>query len=222
MFGQLGSKVSDALQTEFFQWFHLEKTGEVAEGDFKTQTYQPTAEQFHDLVKVSLTADKSQTLKKVALAIKRSFIDSPQDSVLAADITKSFLGAALNMDDAGAMATAMAQIRGHQPASSHMQRITTAQGSAREDEIFEKVKQALDSGGQVYASMKTLEQEGQHLKASSVPQKTQPLPGEGEPAFLVYSGKRRQLEQKMSHGMLRMTNGPVDGAERLTITVSPA
>lgn len=46
-------------------------------------------------------------------------------------------------------------------------------------------------------------------------------PGEGEPEFLTYAGKRRRLEKSLVAMNLEMVNGLVDGVEHLTVRISP-
>lgn len=226
MFGQLGSTIQEALSTEFFHWFHLEKTGGSQDGDLAYQTYQPTAPQFHDLVQVTLTADRAESLKNVQLSIQRSFVDDPEHHTLATDIAKSFLNAALNPDDAGMMGTAMLQIRKYKPAASRMLNKSVAAaapggGQPSGDDAFEEIKQAIEAGRPVYLTTKQFKMEGGNMVPVDPPEYVAPLPGEGEPAYLTYSGKRRQLEQKLRHSVLRMVNGSRNGSEQLIISVSP-
>jgi hypothetical protein len=226
MFGQFGSTVSQALATEFFQWFHLTKTGETPDGGVVHRTYQPRAPQFHDLVRVTLTADPSDSLKAVELAVKRSFIDSPTDYRLANDISEKFLLASLENEDAATMADAMSQIRDYQPANSEMTTLHMGSGAgagkaATDEEVFQAMKNATATGRPIYATMKNFKQEGSRMVPVDQPRPEAPLPGEGDPAYLVYTGKRRQLEQKLGKALLRMTNGDVSGARHLTISVSP-
>jgi hypothetical protein len=49
----------------------------------------------------------------------------------------------------------------------------------------------------------------------------EPAPGEGEPAYFVYAGKRRSLDRALNAAKVSMLNEPVDGSEHLTITVAP-
>ena len=230
MLGQLGSTVSDAMATEFFQWFHLGKTGESAGGGGLTNhVYQPTAPKFHDLVRVTLTTDGRGELRQAQLAVPRSFIDSPKEFTLAADITKNFLAVSLAPQDAAALEEAMVQIRNHRPTQSEMTSMrvgASASDKSGEDETrkmneeFKAMKRANDAGEPIYTRMKRFKQEGSRLVPVDEPAPEPPLPGEGEPAYLVYTGKRRQLEQKLSDVTLRMANGNVAGSEQLTITVS--
>src|ERR1700722_1920195 len=111
MFGQFGSSISEALSTEFFQWFRLEKTAESRKGDLTNRSYRPTAQQFHDLIEVTLTADPTERLRSVQMSIRRSFIDNPHHFTMAADISKSFLQAALESSDLAILHDAMIRIR---------------------------------------------------------------------------------------------------------------
>jgi hypothetical protein len=228
MFGVFGNSVSQALQSEFFQWFHLDETGQVPDGKLTRTTFQPTAAQFHDLVRVVLTVDGKQTLRGASLVIKRSFIEDPMHQTLANDITKSFLMAVLEGEDAATIRRAADQIRQHEPAGSRMQRISTSPAAgpaggagASDDDLFDQIKQAIDSGRPVYATSKSFKADETGFKPVSSTGGGPLAPGEGEPGYMVYTGKRRQFDQQLSQVKLHMGNGPVDGAEQLTISVTP-
>ena len=225
MFGQFGSSISEALSTEFFQWFHLEKTGEFRDGDISHQSYQPTAPQFHDLVQITIAADRNQSLRGVQMSIRRSFIDSPRDFTMAADISKSFLLAALEPDDVAAMHHTMTQIRQYNPVSSAMETKTLSPAVPDDEETstgddFEAIKRSIDRGEPVYATMRGFRIEGGKMVPVEDPKQGPLLPGEGEPAYLSYIGKRRQLELKLNHSLLRMANGNASGVELFVISVT--
>lgn len=226
MIGQFGSKISDALSTEFFQWFHLEKTGESIEGGVYHLKYQPTSPQFHDLVCVTMTADSRGALRGMRMSVRRSFVDDPQHFTMAADISKSFLLAALETDDASIMRKSMTQIRQYTPASSEMvaRPISSTQkgkDQRSQDDIFESIKNAIDAGQPVYTRMKDFARAGNRMVPVGQTSQAALLPGEGEPAYLAYSGKRRQLEIRLTHSLLQLVNGNDAGFEQLQISVTP-
>jgi hypothetical protein len=226
MFGHFGSSISDALSTEFFQWFHLEKTGESHDGDISHQRYQPTAPQFHDLVQVTISADRNQSLRGVQMSIRRSFIDSPRDFTMAADILKSFLMAALEPDDVAAIHDALTQIRRYNPSSSAMATMTLSPGvlddvETSTDDAFEAIKRSIDRGEPAYANMRAFKIEGGKMVPVDDPKQGPLLPGEGEPAYLAYIGKRRQLELRLNYSLLQMANGNASGVEQFVISVTP-
>jgi hypothetical protein len=119
-FGVLGSRVGDAKRAEFFTWFHLEETERVAQGALTNLKFRPTSEQFHDLVAVEMLVDKNEQLQSVTLSIQRAFIDHRQQFTFAADITKSFLVAALDRKDIEMIGEAAMQIRRYHPTISEM------------------------------------------------------------------------------------------------------
>jgi hypothetical protein len=228
MFGVLGNSIAQASKSEFFQWFHLKESGQAPEGQLTRRTFQPTAPQFHDLVRVVLTADSKQTLRGASLVIKRSFIEDPMHHTLANDITKSFLMAVLEGEDATTVSRTAGQIRQHDPAGSRMHQMSTSGAAASsggaegsDDDFFQQMKKAIDSGRPVYATSKSFKADESGFKPVSSPSGGPLAPGEGEPGYMVYTGKRRQFDQQLSEVKLHMRNGPVDGAEQLTISVSP-
>jgi len=120
MSGVFGNTLAQAKRSEFFVWFHLEETSRKQEGALTVLTFRPTSDQFHDLVAVEMTTDANDGLRAAALVIQRAFIDHTQSFTFAADITKSFLVAALEPADIGLIGEAALQIRGYQPAGSGM------------------------------------------------------------------------------------------------------
>jgi hypothetical protein len=84
-FGQFGSTLDAAKQTQFFTWFHMVQT----EVDGGAATFQPSGPRFHDLVKLRVNTMAGE-IRSMTLAVRRSFIDG-RDSVFARDISKSFL-----------------------------------------------------------------------------------------------------------------------------------
>jgi len=225
MFGQFGSSISEALSTEFFQWFHLGKTGQLLDADGFRYKYQPTSSQFHDLVDVTLMASPAESLRGVQISIRRSFIDDPHHFTMAADISQSFLLAALKSNEAAVMSKALTQIRQYTPASSEMAILPTpTAGGDRTDTSRhlrdEAITRSIDIGLPVYFTTKSFIREGDKMIPYHVPRVPPPLPGEGEPQYLVYTGKRRRLELKLSENLLRMDNLKDEGNERLAILVT--
>jgi hypothetical protein len=98
-FSGFGNTLDNAKKTDFFQFFHLEQTGESSVKDGKTIVFQPSGEKFHDLVRVYMTVDSKGLIQGASLELSRSFVDSPQDGIYARDIAKSFLSGAIEPQD---------------------------------------------------------------------------------------------------------------------------
>src|SRR5580658_3992168 len=98
-FSGFGNTLDNAKKTDFFQFFHLEQTGESAVKDGKIIVFQPSGEKFHDLVRVYMTVDSKALIQGVELELSRSSVDSPSDGIYARDIAKSFLQAAVDPQD---------------------------------------------------------------------------------------------------------------------------
>jgi hypothetical protein len=180
MFGVFGETLAQAQRSEFFVWFHLGETAKETSGGLTTRTFRPSAKQFYDLVAVQLSMDEHDRLQSSGLMVHRAFIDDPESSTFAADITKSFLVASLDPPDLEVMAEAAMQIRAYAAPGSRMkQMFLRGEGPA-------------------------------------------PLaPGEGEPEYLTYAGKRRQFQRALNGTNLAMLNETDNGVEQLRITITP-
>jgi hypothetical protein len=84
--------LGEALRTDFFQWFHL---APAERPDSHTTWFKPSGASFRELVTVTIGTDDTSRIAIVELMLARSFIEDPQQGMFAADIAKSFLGAAL-------------------------------------------------------------------------------------------------------------------------------
>ena len=90
-FGQLGGRLDQVRETEFFRWFHLEQTDLNRVGAQTVVAFKPSGEKFRPLVTV--TTDGQDRLKALELVLSRVFVDDLKDGVFARDIVKSFLSA---------------------------------------------------------------------------------------------------------------------------------
>jgi len=109
--GFLGRPLAEALQSGFFNWFHLLETGSAAAaGGGRIISYKPSGARFHQLVTLEVTVDAAGTVGRMDLWLLRSFIDNPGDAPFARDITKSFLNDAPPADDAAALATLAGEV----------------------------------------------------------------------------------------------------------------
>jgi hypothetical protein len=107
--GLLGAKLSVAqTRADFFCFFNFSPIGteELSVGT-KVISFKPTGDAFRALVTLRVTTDDQGIIKKLDLAVARSFIDDPKKCVYAADLVKSFLtdaAATTERDDVGLLA----------------------------------------------------------------------------------------------------------------------
>ncbi len=94
--GLVGMRRDEAALTGFFQWFHLEP---AARPDARTTLFKPSGASFRELVTITVRTDEAARIAAIELVIARSFIEDPRQGMFAADIAKSFLGAALAAPD---------------------------------------------------------------------------------------------------------------------------
>ena len=90
-FGQLGGRLDQARETEFFRWFHLEQTDLSRAGAQTVVAFKPSGEKFRPLVTLNVTTDGQGGLQALELVVSRVFVDDPKDGVFARDIVKSLL-----------------------------------------------------------------------------------------------------------------------------------
>ena len=91
----IGMTVEQALKTDFFTFFHLEKSGERG-GKIE---FKPSGERFHDLVTVSVGLGDKSHIGSMELIMKRSFVDDKSNGAYARDIAGSFLRGALTASE---------------------------------------------------------------------------------------------------------------------------
>jgi hypothetical protein len=107
--GLLGAKLSVAqTRADFFCFFNFSPIGtEKLPDGTKVVSFKPTGDAFRALVTLRVTTDDQGIIKKLDLAVARSFIDDPKKCVYAADLVKSFLtdaAATTERDDVGLLA----------------------------------------------------------------------------------------------------------------------
>ena len=89
----LGAKLSVVQnEADFFRFFNFSPIGKEKLPDgSKVISFKPTGDAFRALVTLRATTDDQGIIKKLDLAVARSFIDDPKKCVYAADLVKSFL-----------------------------------------------------------------------------------------------------------------------------------
>lgn len=90
----LGLALEVARKSWFFEWFHLEPLTEERPGHGQLVRFAPAGGAFHDLVALDLSLDADGRIAAASLGLDRRFIENPDDTGYAADITQSFLRAA--------------------------------------------------------------------------------------------------------------------------------
>jgi hypothetical protein len=89
----LGRKLTQAVDHEFFRWFHLvryEAPRDLADGA-TWHGFRPDGAKFRDLVTVNLETDSAGRIADAKLCLDRAFIEHPKDGAFARDITVSYL-----------------------------------------------------------------------------------------------------------------------------------
>lgn len=91
--GLLGAKLSEVqTRADFFVFFNFSPIGtEKLPDGTKVISFKPTGAAFSALVTLRVSTDDQGIIKKLDLAVARSFIDDPKKCVYSADLVKSFL-----------------------------------------------------------------------------------------------------------------------------------
>jgi hypothetical protein len=89
----LGMQSSDALKTEFFNWFHLRETDRHPQDGNKTiVTFRPEGESVRNFVTLYVSINAQGEITSLRLDLSRTFADDNRSTgMLARDISKSLL-----------------------------------------------------------------------------------------------------------------------------------
>jgi len=101
----IGSKLTQALDQEFFRWFSLERyepSRTLADGS-SWHGFRPSGETFKTLVTVNLET-AGDRITDATLCLDRAFVEHPKDGAFARDITASFLRWVLSANQQAAIA----------------------------------------------------------------------------------------------------------------------
>lgn len=116
--GLLGSRLEDAVRTDFFTFFRLKATGAVLALE-KTYIagFKPEGPQFRELVSVAVTLDASDQIVGIELSLARSFVNQEINGIFARDIAKSLLRSAVPPEDEKAIVDLANEIEFPEPDS---------------------------------------------------------------------------------------------------------
>jgi hypothetical protein len=115
----LGMRLSDAEKTDFFSWFHLREIDRHKDAGGQTiVVFKPEGESVRDFVTVVVTLNNQDKINSMELDISRVFAnDERATGVLARDISKSLLLAALPEPDRDTIRDLIAAIASPAPNS---------------------------------------------------------------------------------------------------------
>lgn len=124
--GLLGSKLSVVQKTsDLFLFFNFAPIGEEKLPDgTQVTSFKPTGDAFKALVTLIVTTDDRGTIKKLQLAVVRSFIDDPQKCIYSADLVKSFLSSAAATSDNDPVGSLAREISARSMAKSTLTMLT--------------------------------------------------------------------------------------------------
>jgi hypothetical protein len=95
-FGQLGGRLEQARETNFFRWFNLQENAQQRNGAQTVITFKPGGQKFRHQVTLLVTTDPQDHIQVLELVLARAFVDNPRDGIFARDLAKSFLQAAVS------------------------------------------------------------------------------------------------------------------------------
>ena len=108
----LGRGLKEALDHEFFRWFHLaryEPPQALADGG-TWHGFRPQGEKFSALVTVNLETDDAACVTDVTLCLDRAFVEDRNEGAFARDITASFLRWAMRPEEQPLLADLFAEL----------------------------------------------------------------------------------------------------------------
>jgi len=210
-----GMQLADAKKEDFFVFFRLQETGRKPRSkDMTDVRFQPpAASNFWKLVTVVLTVDKDEHICDMQLTLKRSFIDDQKHGVFARDLAKSFLVATIPESDYHSARDLVNEIFFRQQQFSSMEFDGKLINAVTGKEIS-KARNILKGGTSDIKAGDVIIIGG----TGAVPK----LPDEPSHGYLVYAGKEKEFEQKLSKVHIRLKNENNDkGDDVLVISMSP-
>ena len=108
----LGRGLKEALDHEFFRWFHLaryEPPRALADGA-TWHGFRPAGEKFSALVTVNLETDAAAHVADATLCLDRAFVEDRSEGAFARDLAASFLRWAVPPDEQPLLADLLAEL----------------------------------------------------------------------------------------------------------------
>jgi hypothetical protein len=96
----LGQDLSQARDSWFFQWFHLQRQTARRDGDGGLIRFVPQGGAFRNKVALDLAVEGGGVITSMTLGLERKFVDDADDGPFARDIAQAFLRAVLPPADA--------------------------------------------------------------------------------------------------------------------------
>lgn len=96
-----GQPLDDALKDDFFTFFHLTEADRIITptGFCKVTFKPPPRTPFRDLATITVLLGRQGKIRDMELVMNRGFIEHERNGVFARDLTKSFIGAAVPVED---------------------------------------------------------------------------------------------------------------------------
>ena len=115
----LGMRLSEAEKTDFFSWFHLREVDRQKDAEGQTIViFKPEGESVREFVTVKVVLKDQDQIMAIQLTLLRSFVDDRRtNGVLARDISKSLLLAAIPDTDQPPIRDLVDAVQSHPPNS---------------------------------------------------------------------------------------------------------
>jgi len=202
----IGMSIFDAEKQDFFNWFHFAQYESKAMPDDTTIVGFKTGVKQYS-VQLAVIVDKNRNIVNMALVLPRKFIDDKTNGVLARDVAKSFIAAAIADKDLKFVQSLIAELEfGNQTLKPVNIKAAVVDGEKTPDTADTVL---LTKTGKVKVG-------DQAWLSNGAPHPA--LPKEPSDGYLVYLGKKIEFNLDLIGCKLRLANNAFP--EKLLINVS--
>lgn len=193
-FGRFGDSLSDAVNTEFFAFFHLVPVDREESTAGQQMIHFRSSGQFHDQVLCAVRVDADGGIISISIEIDGSFIEDPVNAIFARDFAKSFVMSGSNLHLDLEQLGRLVQDLEYRPVPGKAHLNAVAAGSSPE-EMVAMMLAAIDRGEKVAVTL------------GSEPRKAAPeLPEIASRGFAVYQGDRAAFSRQLATTRFLMEN----------------
>lgn len=219
-----GQPLDDALKDDFFTFFHLTEADRIITptGFCKVTFKPPPRTPFRDLATITVLLGRQGKIQDMELVMNRGFIDHERNSVFARDLTKSFIGAAVPVEDRDQVTGLMNEIFFRQTFTLVPVKKIAADKDKRRDKDADKEDEDKDSDEP--KPTKILKAGSGDLNKGDViviggPGAIPELPESVSDQYQVFAGKKDRYSKKLSKCTLDLANETREGNSMFVATI---
>lgn len=203
-----GLDLDQASNRDFFRHFAFRMVGHMVTGDGYTQLLfkRPKDRPDRSSVKLYVTLDGDDHIRRMSLCLDRRFIDSPKQAMFARDEAKSFIQAAVSDSEYDQVRPLANEIFFRQ----HLTKLSMA--TEKKDEGARGVTVFKVGSGELAPGDIIIIAENDNLPK---------LPDEPSRLYKCFTGDVPDGEIELSDSLVRMKNRDLDGLKTLEISIMP-